>query len=127
MTAPSVVVAPVSTLMRRLCPALPITRRRSATGLKSTPKAVPAMAVYGAVTSKASAASVALTVAAPVAGSMVTMRPVDDIPYSKPSLGRMSKPSRRSPAARPVTATLASRVFGVAVLKVTMRASSVKP
>ena len=44
LMAPSVVVAPVSTLIRRLWPMLPITRRRSATGLKSTAKAVPAIA-----------------------------------------------------------------------------------
>ena len=33
---PSTIVSPVSTLMRRLVPSLPMKRRRSATGLKST-------------------------------------------------------------------------------------------
>ncbi len=35
------VTAPVSTLIRKFCPVFEMTRNRSGTGLKSTPKAVP--------------------------------------------------------------------------------------
>ena len=58
-------------LMRRFWRASLTTRRRSATGLKSTPKFVPVSAANGSVASAASAASVATCVAAPVAMSMV--------------------------------------------------------
>ncbi len=68
---PSVVVAPLSTLMRRLWPRLPTTRRRSAAGLKSTPKAKPSRLAKGAVVSAASATMVDLSVAAPVVGFSV--------------------------------------------------------
>jgi len=45
LMAPSVVVAPVSALMRRFSPLSLMTRRRSATGLKSTPNWLPVSAV----------------------------------------------------------------------------------
>jgi hypothetical protein len=62
----SVVVAPVSTLMRRFWPVLLTTRKRSTTGLKSTPKSVPSSAVNGFVVSVESAASSDFCVAAPL-------------------------------------------------------------
>jgi hypothetical protein len=101
---PSVVVAPVSTLMRR----------RSAIGLKSTPKLVPANAVNGSVVSAASATRRDLLVAAPVAASSVYRRPVEPTPYSMPSAGRTSMPTRFSPLCRPVTSTLVRMAPGVA-------------
>jgi hypothetical protein len=65
-SVPSRVVMPVSTLMRRLAPLAPITRRRSATGLKSTTARPPL--------SKGSDRR-DTCVARPVAGSMVTIWP----------------------------------------------------
>jgi len=45
LMAPSVVVAPVSALMRRFRPLSLVTRSRAATGLKSTPNWLPVSAV----------------------------------------------------------------------------------
>jgi hypothetical protein len=70
-SAVSVVVAPLSTLMRRFWPVLLTTRRRSGTGLKSTPNSPPSSAVNRSVMSAASATSVDLSVAAAVVVSIV--------------------------------------------------------
>ncbi len=64
-SVPSVVTAPLSTLMRRLRPVSLTTRRRSTTGLKSMPYSTPLSAVYGFVVSAGSAESVDFSVAAP--------------------------------------------------------------
>ncbi len=123
---PSVVVAPLSTLMRRLWPVLLTMRRRSAIGLKSTPKLVPAREVNGSVVSAASAARRDLLVAAPVAASSVYRRPVEPTPYSMPSAGRTSMPTRFSPLCRPVTSTLLRMVPGVARSNETRRLPAVR-
>ncbi len=70
LIVPSVIVSPVSTLIRRSCPVLLTTRSRSAAGLKSTPKCSPDKPVNGK-SSPAAARSLALTVATPVDGTMV--------------------------------------------------------
>ena len=68
---PSFVTAPSSTLMRRLVPSAPITRSRSATGLKST--------VIGAAEGSAMP-SFDFCVAFPEAGSMVQITPSELTP-----------------------------------------------
>ena len=65
-SAPSIVTLPSSTLTRRLVPSLPMTRSRSATGLKSTVANVPGLSMVS---------SFDFMVALPVARSTVNTPP----------------------------------------------------
>src|SRR5688572_29295959 len=122
-------VAPVSASMRRFCPVSLTTRRRSATGLKSTPNSVPLNAVNASVVSPASATSVALSVATPEVVLIVYRRPVLPSAYNSPGVAppaRTSRPTTISPACKPVIAIAVSSA-GSARSKVTRRPVLVTP
>jgi hypothetical protein len=87
---------PVVGSIRRFCPVSLTIRSRSTVGLKSTPNRVPASGVLNGSPTGA---------AAPVAGSSTYSRLVLPTPYSWPLAGRVSMPTSRSPAARPVMVT----------------------
>ena len=93
---------PSSTLMRRLVPSEPMTRSRSATGLKSTVAVTPGLSI---------SVSLLFIVAWPDFTSMVTILPSPATPYSMPSAGRTSMP-RIGPAPLMSTFDATLRVAG---------------
>jgi hypothetical protein len=98
---------PSSTLMRRLMPVLEMTRRRSAAGLKSTEKLAPA----GSFSDSSLFFS-----HLPVLASTVTMTPAAVRPYSFPSAGRTSMPTRLAPPSsftEPVTFMLSVSIQAI--------------
>ena len=113
--------------MRRFSPALDTTRKRSGTGLKSTPKDVPASAVNGAVMSPASAVSVEAGSAIAVVVSIVYSLPFCVRPYSTPVAGRKSIPTNCSPMPKPVTLPIVDTLPGASAGKLASTSAPLVP